>query len=152
MDGSTIAAAESSSHIKLSTEYSVRYRATGVLALAMAALISGPSLVLTEISMGVMAIFFHGARTTMRTASGSNHQLNSRRPSTPLIPPLSAYMPLPIRTSSFASVATCGSRRSANAMKELVRSEEHTSELQSPMYLVCRLLLEKKKRKPPPND
>src|SRR5437762_9496798 len=25
------------------------------------------------------------------------------------------------------------------------RSEEHTSELQSPMYLVCRLLLEKKK-------
>src|SRR5437879_13800362 len=27
------------------------------------------------------------------------------------------------------------------------RSEEHTSKLQSPMYLVCRLLLEKKKRK-----
>src|SRR5437879_12285818 len=27
----------------------------------------------------------------------------------------------------------------------LERSEEHTSELQSPMYLVCRLLLEKKK-------
>src|SRR5437762_8983627 len=27
-----------------------------------------------------------------------------------------------------------------------IRSEEHTSELQSPMYLVCRLLLEKKKR------
>src|ERR1017187_10611714 len=26
------------------------------------------------------------------------------------------------------------------------RSEEHTSELQSPMYLVCRLLLEKNKR------
>src|SRR5437762_13866354 len=26
----------------------------------------------------------------------------------------------------------------------LLRSEEHTSELQSPMYLVCRLLLEKK--------
>src|SRR5437764_4540727 len=31
------------------------------------------------------------------------------------------------------------------------RSEEHTSELQSPMYLVCRLLLEKKKlRRIPP--
>src|SRR5437879_8074012 len=28
----------------------------------------------------------------------------------------------------------------------LARSEEHTSELQSPMYLVCRLLLEKKKQ------
>src|SRR5437762_9365930 len=28
-----------------------------------------------------------------------------------------------------------------------IRSEEHTSELQSPMYLVCRLLLEKKNGK-----
>src|SRR5438876_4418252 len=28
-----------------------------------------------------------------------------------------------------------------------VRSEEHTSELQSPVHLVCRLLLEKKKNK-----
>src|SRR5437879_9890897 len=27
-----------------------------------------------------------------------------------------------------------------------LRSEEHTSELQSPMYLVCRLLLEKKNK------
>src|SRR5437879_8174388 len=32
------------------------------------------------------------------------------------------------------------------------RSEEHTSELQSPMYLVCRLLLEKKKSKDPQLD
>src|SRR3712207_8011446 len=32
------------------------------------------------------------------------------------------------------------------------RSEEHTSELQSRQYLVCRLLLEKKKNQnPPPN-
>src|SRR5256885_6260396 len=30
------------------------------------------------------------------------------------------------------------------------RSEEHTSELQSPCNLVCRLLLEKKKNKAPP--
>src|SRR3712207_8649059 len=29
---------------------------------------------------------------------------------------------------------------------ETLRSEEHTSELQSPPYLVCRLLLEKKKQ------
>src|SRR5438876_5578461 len=28
-----------------------------------------------------------------------------------------------------------------------IRSEEHTSELQSPVHLVCRLLLEKKKNK-----
>src|SRR5437879_13892586 len=31
--------------------------------------------------------------------------------------------------------------------RRILRSEEHTSELQSPMYLVCRLLLEKKKQK-----
>src|SRR2546426_5007672 len=31
-------------------------------------------------------------------------------------------------------------------LRELVRSEEHTSELQSPCNLVCRLLLEKKKK------
>src|SRR3712207_8984526 len=30
------------------------------------------------------------------------------------------------------------------------RSEEHTSELQSRQYLVCRLLLEKKNTNPPP--
>src|SRR3989454_1341651 len=30
----------------------------------------------------------------------------------------------------------------------MVRSEEHTSELQSPCNLVCRLLLEKKKKTP----
>src|SRR5437763_7132927 len=32
-------------------------------------------------------------------------------------------------------------------VERMERSEEHTSELQSPMYLVCRLLLEKKKKK-----
>src|SRR5256885_11828177 len=35
---------------------------------------------------------------------------------------------------------------SARAMAGIQRSEEHTSELQSPCNLVCRLLLEKKKR------
>src|SRR5437879_9424199 len=32
----------------------------------------------------------------------------------------------------------------AHLTERRLRSEEHTSELQSPMYLVCRLLLEKK--------
>src|SRR3712207_7266319 len=34
----------------------------------------------------------------------------------------------------------------AFAVARMVRSEEHTSELQSRQYLVCRLLLEKKKK------
>src|SRR5437879_8895745 len=37
--------------------------------------------------------------------------------------------------------------RAASGASRQRRSEEHTSELQSPMYLVCRLLLEKKKKK-----
>src|SRR5437879_3663148 len=43
-----------------------------------------------------------------------------------------------------ASLATLPER----AVEDVLwgRSEEHTSELQSPMYLVCRLLLEKKKK------
>src|SRR5437879_8891707 len=44
-----------------------------------------------------------------------------------------------ITTSAFCS--------STSLAKVMDRSEEHTSELQSPMYLVCRLLLEKKKKK-----
>src|SRR5438876_8732579 len=49
--------------------------------------------------------------------------------------------------------ARCGSirclpRRIANSAlrSSRWRSEEHTSELQSPVHLVCRLLLEKKKK------
>src|SRR5258708_9285492 len=37
-------------------------------------------------------------------------------------------------------------RRAARADRRRSRSEEHTSELQSPDHLVCRLLLEKKKQ------
>src|SRR5258708_24153499 len=37
-------------------------------------------------------------------------------------------------------------RRAALRLAEAERSEEHTSELQSPDHLVCRLLLEKKKK------
>src|SRR4051794_41338079 len=33
-------------------------------------------------------------------------------------------------------------------LRTALRSEEHTSELQSPVHLVCRLLLEKKKATP----
>src|SRR5258708_11351361 len=37
--------------------------------------------------------------------------------------------------------------RAPRAVSGAIRSEEHTSELQSPDHLVCRLLLEKKKKK-----
>src|SRR5437879_12636197 len=48
----------------------------------------------------------------------------------------------PCRCSRLCGRCSCSTAQSASR-----RSEEHTSELQSPMYLVCRLLLEKKKKK-----
>src|SRR2546429_6348214 len=47
------------------------------------------------------------------------------------------------RVSAIISMHSCASRK-------VGRSEEHTSELQSRLHLVCRLLLEKKKRKTNP--
>src|SRR5258708_8986280 len=47
------------------------------------------------------------------------------------------------RRARAASTAWAPSRQAA---PEAARSEEHTSELQSPDHLVCRLLLEKKKK------
>src|SRR5437762_4338550 len=88
-------------------------------------------------------------------------------------PPTSTLFPY---TTLFRSAATTGNRRRGSAqcrpapappgrtgagsipgappirpgtpgdIRGAPRSEEHTSELQSPMYLVCRLLLEKKKK------
>src|SRR5258708_23098695 len=56
---------------------------------------------------------------------------------------------------SSATSATNRRSCSANLPRRSPRSEEHTSELQSPDHLVCRLLLEKKKRRtisPPPSS
>src|SRR4029079_19834827 len=58
---------------------------------------------------------------------------------------LSLHDALPICTrSSYGSTARTR-RRAAKSSRMPARSEEHTSELQSLAYLVCRLLLEKKK-------
>src|SRR2546429_3515234 len=46
---------------------------------------------------------------------------------------------------------SAGPRATSNARTHRPRSEEHTSELQSRLHLVCRLLLEKKKFKKKPN-
>src|SRR5258708_29220908 len=51
-----------------------------------------------------------------------------------------------IATTSANTISYYDSGLSANTLY-YHRSEEHTSELQSPDHLVCRLLLEKKKKK-----
>src|SRR2546430_12658139 len=62
---------------------------------------------------------------------------------------LSLHDALPI-SKQLPSISSRHSRRPMGPLKrkisELSRSEEHTSELQSQSNLVCRLLLEKKKR------
>src|SRR5690348_17448742 len=52
---------------------------------------------------------------------------------------LAGMADLPLNTLRDAMNGRCPQR--------IQRSEEHTSELQSPVHLVCRLLLEKKKKK-----
>src|SRR5437879_10021351 len=60
---------------------------------------------------------------------------------------LSLAYALNIRTAYFGQHAVTAMDDIGEAVAAALasRSEEHTSELQSPMYLVCRLLLEKKK-------
>src|SRR6195256_6751589 len=62
-------------------------------------------------------------------------------------PPRSTLFPYTtlFRSLPCPSARSTGSVRWTGACGLVERSEEHTSELQSPMYLVCRLLLEKKK-------
>src|SRR5215467_15507451 len=55
-----------------------------------------------------------------------------------------SYFKLPLTTTRSSDAP---SERIRSASFSLCRSEEHTSELQSPCNLVCRLLLEKKKNK-----
>src|SRR5947208_15862982 len=71
-------------------------------------------------------------------------------PSTTEIYTLSLHDALPIFASRgwrrlYADAASLATPQPA---REAARSEEHTSELQSPDHLVCRLLLEKKRCPP----
>src|SRR5256885_7323251 len=68
-------------------------------------------------------------------------------------PPRSTLFPYTTLFRSLLFVVRCAFVATDNAVVQVLlpagglsRSEEHTSELQSPCNLVCRLLLEKKKR------
>src|SRR5947209_9928671 len=66
-------------------------------------------------------------------------------------PPRSTLFPYTTLFRSYAGSfrlprTGCGARY-GQSVSARIRSEEHTSELQSRQYLVCRLLLEKKKKK-----
>src|SRR5438094_7474510 len=59
----------------------------------------------------------------------------------------SAALPAALAKGLLPGDETSAPNRWALRVGLLTRSEEHTSELQSPYDLVCRLLLEKKKKK-----
>src|SRR5947208_5587622 len=54
-----------------------------------------------------------------------------------------------MRTLAIAYGWSANATTACGSTPSLSRSEEHTSELQSPDHLVCRLLLEKKKKQQP---
>src|SRR2546422_5256706 len=64
-------------------------------------------------------------------------------------PPRSTLFPYTTLFRSFydGGPSQTQTERADALARELGRSEEHTSELQSRLHLVCRLLLEKKKKK-----
>src|SRR2546429_6956046 len=61
-------------------------------------------------------------------------------------PPRSTLFPYTTLFRSRRRAQPCSSSRCSICVQWQGRSEEHTSELQSRLHLVCRLLLEKKKK------
>src|SRR5438876_6001291 len=70
-----------------------------------------------------------------------------RPPRSTLFPYTTLFRSHPILTTLTEDQAQHELRKSMDVLigYKVMRSEEHTSELQSPVHLVCRLLLEKKK-------
>ena len=86
-------------------------------------------------------VFFFNDTATTEIYTLSLHDalpISLLRGSAPLLPPRHAQQKLGAASRLRPSAAPTSCTAKAG------RSEEHTSELQSPMYLVCRLLLEKK--------
>src|SRR5690348_17684643 len=60
---------------------------------------------------------------------------------------VSAAQQVNFHLANRAGIHLVSIQRAIDVIADKPRSEEHTSELQSPVHLVCRLLLEKKKQK-----
>src|SRR5258706_7315601 len=69
-----------------------------------------------------------------------------RPPRSTLFPYTTLFRSLKLALLSIAAIALALGLVAATVQHQTLRSEEHTSELQSLTNLVCRLLLEKKKK------
>src|SRR3712207_9189924 len=81
----------------------------------------------------IYTLSLHDALPILRSCSRSYFNVRAERSSSPSRP-----------AAGRSSYVVAGSPRNSHVVS-WCRSEEHTSELQSRQYLVCRLLLEKKK-------
>src|SRR3712207_7719138 len=81
--------------------------------------------------------------TTLFRSHPRTPQQEKRRPESRRRPSIVVVLAPPYAADCAGRIAHSRSSSSSIAC----RSEEHTSELQSRQYLVCRLLLEKKKKK-----
>src|SRR5438876_4406445 len=70
-----------------------------------------------------------------------------RRPPRSTLFPYTTLFRSPSRGPAAAATRVPRDVAGGRGQRPGIRSEEHTSELQSPVHLVCRLLLEKKKNK-----
>src|SRR5581483_3870448 len=70
------------------------------------------------------------------------------------LPPRSTLFPYTtlFRSGPTSTTTSPDSTPASRTIRRIVRSEEHTSELQSRQYLVCRLLLEKKNTRRAPRS
>src|SRR5687768_14499222 len=101
--------------------------------------IGGLSVALTLQQLGVPCLVLEAAPGLRPLGLGINLQPNAVRELYELGFGPEELDAIGIQTREFALVGLNGN--------DIYRSEEHTSELQSRLHLVCRLLLEKKKKK-----
>src|SRR5947209_13779297 len=98
-----------------------------------------PLLITMSSSSFCLCFFFDEPATTVTSTLSLHDALPISAPAI-RVAQASAWAWLPAET------VTSPRARSSGDSDRTLRSEEHTSELQSRQYLVCRLLLEKKKK------
>src|SRR3712207_7570826 len=86
--------------------------------------------------------------TTLFRSPASGFQEIGRHARAQLAPGLAPERHRVVRRAAANGLQALRPVRAQHEAADLKRSEEHTSELQSRQYLVCRLLLEKKKQSP----
>src|SRR5205809_8028377 len=69
-----------------------------------------------------------------------------RPPRSTLFPYTTLFRSVLVLVAGVGGLVVAGELAEIGLLEAILRSEEHTSELQSRLHLVCRLLLEKKKQ------